>query len=173
MKYFKSILATFAIVSLFVGATGCRSIKKAVDASARLSAQVNNLQEQTEKSYDQKLVSADFARDATKLIKDKLNPSVAAYTNFVDELRAAFPAGTKAEPTAAQWAKLRSLFKAVTSAFAEVATIYKLLTPEQSVRVNLLIIAIQETLDVIGGAVSLVDEHIENGGAAWLKLQTS
>lgn len=161
------------IASMLFGAFGCKSLKKAVDASARLSAQVNNLQDQIEKSYDQKLIDAEFSRKATLLVKDKLNPAVAAYTNFVDELRGLYPAGTEAKPTSEQWSKLRTLFRAVTSAFAEISTAFKLLTPEQSILLTVIIAAIQESIEIIGGAVSKVDQHIENGGAAWLKLQTS
>lgn len=169
----KHFISLVLIASMLFGAFGCKNLKKAVDASARLAAQVNNLQDQIEKSYDRGLIDASFARKATVLVKDKLNPAVAAYTNFVDELRGLYPAGSEAKPTAEQWKKLRGLFRAVTAAFAEVSTAFKLLSPEQSVLVSVIILAIQESLDVIGGAVSKVDQHIENGGASWLKLQTS
>lgn len=184
MKYpLKTFIGTLVILaSVVIVNVGCKSLKKAVDASARLAAQVNNLQDQIEKSYDQRLIDEVLARKATLIVKDKLNPAVEAYTNFVDELRQAYPVGSEAKPTAEQWAKVRTLFRAVTAAFTEITTAFKMLTPEQSVLVSVLISAIQESIDIILGAISKIDTYIDRndatainnkGGAVWLILQTS
>lgn len=151
---------------------GSKKLRKAVDATARLAAQVNNLQVQIEKSYDENLISADTARRATLVVKNQLNPAVKAYTDFIEELRRTYPPDSETKPSGADWAKVRSLFNAVSLAFTQVVNIFKVLTPAQNVYVEIAIIAIREGLDTIAGLISEADTKIR-GGEQWRILQTS
>lgn len=166
--------ASFLIIAITLGVVGCKNLRKAVDATARLQGQVSALQESTEKSYDKGLIPKDIAQRGTQAIKDKLNPTALAYTNFVDNLKQAYPEGSGKKPTTAEWVEVRRLFRAFTNAFDEVVTIYGPLTDEQKLILNVSLGAIQEIVDLVLGAISKVEENIELGGpSAWRTLQTS
>jgi hypothetical protein len=169
MKRIFTAFVLWAVVMMF---TGCGKMKTFVDASARLAAQVNNLEAQTEKSYDDQLIDKPTSLWIAKKVKNELNPAVGVYTDFVETLSKASPTGSTEKPKASDWVKARSLFSAVTKSFNEIALRIKLLTPEQSALLSVVIAAIQELIDTILGLVADA-QHYFKEEESWQILQTS
>jgi hypothetical protein len=159
-KFMKSLyrfVCIFVIVFSLLATSGCDKVKKAINATARLAAQVNSLQAQVEKSYDERLIDRATALKLTRLIKDELNPAVGAYTDFVEKLSRAYPTGTK--PKSADWATVRALFQAVEDSFQKVLVTVGALTPEKSALISLAIDTLVEIIDLIRGAVAEADAY--------------
>lgn len=148
----KVILGNILLLALVWGTTGCDKLKSAVNASARVAAQVENLAVQTEASYDAQLIDKATALKIAVIIRDHLNPAVKSYTEFVATLAKDYPKGKDADGNkipASLWAQANALFNAVEKPFRDILVLYGALTPEQSALIKVAIVAIQETLAVI------------------------
>ena len=157
MKLLCRFTTIFILVFSLLAMSGCDKMKKAIDAAARLAAQVNSLQTQIEKSYDENLIDKTTALKLTRLVKDELNPAVGTYTDFVEKLSKAYPPGTKPKP--ADWATVRALFQAVEDAFQKVLVMVGALSPEKSALISLAIGTLVEIIDLIRGAVAEADTY--------------
>ena len=148
----------FVVVFSLLAISGCDKMKRAVDATARLAAQVNNLQTQIEKSYDDKLIDRATALKLTHLVKDELNPAVASYIDFVAKLSKTYPPGARPKP--ADWATVSALFRVVEDAFQKILVMVGSLSQERSALISIAIDALVEIMDVIHGAVAEADRYL-------------
>lgn len=130
----KRLITFILITTITLLSVGCDKMKKAVDASPRLAAQVQNIQNSVEKSYDAGHIDKATALKLTLIVKDKLNPAVGHYTNFIEGLVKAYPKGSVPQ---SQWAKASVLFRAVEDSAREVLVALGVLTPQQSGTVGL------------------------------------
>ena len=169
MKLLYRFATIFVVVFSLLATSGCDKMKKAIDASARLAAQVNNLQTQIEKSYDDKLIDKATALKLAHLVKDELNPAVGAYTDFVEKLNKIYPAGTMPKPT--DWATVRALFQAVEDAFQKVLVMVGALTPEKSALIELAIDTLTEIIDLIRGAFAEIRTNARSDTARFLNSE--
>jgi hypothetical protein len=156
-----SILGLLVIVSIGVVSIGCPSTnrtRKAVEASARLAVQVQNLETQTEAAYATGEIDKATALKISHIVKDQLNPAVRAYTDAVEAAK------TAGSIDAGAFAKLDTLFNAVEGPFADILTVYGALSPGKAASLKLVIEALRSTIIVIRGAFGEVAVH---GGPVW------
>lgn len=130
------LIALILIISIAFLSTGCDKMKKAVDASPRLAAQVQNIQDSVESSFNTGKIDKVTALKLAHIVKDKLNPAVGHYTNFIEKLVKAYP---DRKVPASQWAQASALFRAVEDSAREVLVALGALTPQQSATVGLAI----------------------------------
>lgn len=161
----KQLLVTLLILgSLVFTTTGCNKIKSAVNASLRLSAQVDQLAVSVEKAYDRGAIDRETALAAAKAIRDRVLPAVAAYTTFVDTLQKAYPNGKNANGEkipADKWAVAQALFSAVESGVREVLVTFKAISAEASAIIGIAIAGLIELINTIRAGFSFAQNHME------------
>jgi len=157
MKFLMSLL--LISVLFLAGCPKTNKVQKAIDAAPRIAGQVEVLLDNIIAASDAGKLPRDKAVAMVRIIKDKVNPAVKAYTEFV----AVLPKGQV--PAADKFATARALFVAVSDAVTEVLVIYGALSQTQSELIRLAILAVVETIDLIRGGFAIGDVHFKE--ATW------
>lgn len=156
------ILTVMLLIWTFV-ITGCpkgNKVHKAIDAAPRIAGQVEVLLDNIIAASDAGKLPQDKAVAMVRIIKDKVNPAVKSYTEFV----ATLPKG--AAPSVDKFATSRALFVAVSDAITEVLVIYGALSVAQSALIRLAITAVIETIELIRSGFAIGDVHFKEA-ASW------
>lgn len=163
----KKILITSGLLfSLIFTATGCGKMKKAVNATARLAAQIENLQKEVERAYRDKLIDKETTLKITRVIRDQLIPGATAYVDFVEKLSKTYPTTSPEKPKASEWAIANALFQSVEKPFRDILVLVGALTPEQNAYISLIIAVLVELISTIRGAFSEAQTFIK-GDEKW------
>lgn len=159
----KSLICSVLIVS-FLLTSGCNKMKNAVDATARLSRQVENLVEKNIQAYDEGTYDKATALKIATVLKEKAIPLTKAFNQAVKNLSAKY-SDQKNIPAYA-FKNLREDFFAAESAVRDVLVILGALSKEQSAIFEGVIAGIKQALAIIGDAFSLGEIYI-GGRESW------
>ena len=156
----KFVFSLALISVLFL--TGCpktNKVQKAIDAAPRVAGQVEVLLDNIIAASDSGKLPREKAVVMVRIIKDKINPAVKAYTEFVAQL----PKGEV--PQADKFATARALFVAISDGVTELLVIYGALSQTQSELIRLAIMAVVQTIDVIRGGFAVGDSYFKENNA--------
>jgi hypothetical protein len=151
-------------LSIVFSQTACGKLRQAIEATDRLAAQVENLRDQTEKLYDAGQLAKEKAREITVTIKDRANPAVKTFVEFVADLKAAYPNAKDVPSSKLRQASL--LFTAAQKAIRAALEIFGVLSPAQSAIIGAIIDAIEDTLRIINAGFAFAADY-QIGGVSW------
>lgn len=150
-------IACLVLISVLL-VTGCpktNKLNKAIDAAPRIAGQVEVLLDNIIAASDAGKLPRDKAVQMVTIIKNRVNPAVKTYTEFVATL-------SKTEtPTADKYATARALFIAVSDGISEILVIYGALSPTQSAVIRLSIIGVIEIFDLIRSGFAAADAYFK------------
>ena len=158
----KILVSLIIVYALFLN-TACDKMKSAVDASARLARQVENLVDKNEQSFNDGL----YDKTTALKIAAELKKAIPAARDFNAAVRA-LKAETGAEkPTRAQFDRLAEMFYAVERPMRDVLVIYGALSSEQNAYLETAIAAIRQAIGIIRDSFSLAEIQLAEAEKQW------
>ena len=162
----RKLLILFLLVpALFFTQTGCGKIKDLTDATARLSAQVENFSKKNEESYRENLYGKETTLRVAKILRDKVIPLTKNFNSAVRKLAAKYKGANKIPVS--ELNKLRADFAVIETEIGNVLEIVGALTVSQRAMVDAAIAAIKQAIALIGDTFSLADDFTEGGYVRW------
>lgn len=140
-------------------------MKAAVDATARLSRQVENLVDKNIQAYDEGNYDKATALKIATVLKEKAIPLTKTFNQSVKNLRAKYSDPKKVPASA--FNNLRDDFHAVERAVRDVLVVVGALSKQQSALLEGVIEAIKQALAIIGDAFSFGENFMVGGREQW------
>lgn len=161
----KNLICLLLIGAILFSASGCNKIKNAVNATARLSRQVENLVEKNEQAYNAGNYDKATALKIAMVLKTKAIPLTRAFNQSVKTLSAKYSDPKKVPANA--FKDLRDDFFEVESAVRDVLVIVGTLSEKQSLILDGVLAAIKQALAIIGDTFSIGQIHIGGREEKW------
>lgn len=155
-------MSLLILYSIFLGAA-CDKMKSAVDASARLARQVENLVNKNEQSFNEGLYEKTVALKIAVQLK-KAIPAARDFNNAVRNLKA--QTGSS-KPARADLMRLTEMFYAVEEPLRDVLVIYGALSPAQNAYLETAMAAIRQAIAIIRDSFSLAEIQLTEAEKQW------